>query len=176
MSYRECTDKSHRRQHDQAVTLVNLDAEIARDVFENHVSLNMVQEQEGENFEVEVILLGGTPHGADEQVNDADGEQVIKVGEERVFEFAVLAKGLGHFGPVAGEVFKEMSVSLEFATLESKTLEVADGEECRNREQRKRYEECGCLGAFAVQNLGQGKHDKGEQAEDGFLAGLGKEG
>ena len=69
-----------------------------------------------------------------------------------------------------------MTVSLEFATLESKTLEVADGEKCRNREQRKRYEECGCLGAFAVQNLGQGKHDKGEQAKYGFLAGLGKEG
>ena len=57
-----------------------------------------------------------------------NGEQVVEIGEERVFKFAVLGQRLGHFGPVAGEVFKEMPVGFEFATLESKTLEVADGE------------------------------------------------
>ena len=106
MCDRQGSDKSHGRQHDQAVTLVNLNAEIARDVFENHISLNVVQEQECENFEVEVFLFLGAPDGACYQVNGANGEQVVEIGEERVFKFAVLGQRLGHFGPVAGEVAK----------------------------------------------------------------------
>ena len=52
-------------------------------------------------------------------------------------------------------------MSLEFATLETESLEIADGEECRNREQRKSYKECGCLGALAVEKLGEREYDKG---------------
>ena len=121
----------------------------------------MVQEQEGENFQIEVVLFRCAENGSCKQVNGACDKEVVEVGEEGVFEFAVLVERLGHFGPVTRKVFKEVSVSLEFSTLETESLEIADGEECRNREQRKSYKECGCLGALAVEKLGEREYDKG---------------
>lgn len=55
-----------------------------------------------------------------------------------------------------------MAVGLEFSTLETKALEVADGQKCRDREQRKRHKKGGSLGALAVQKFGQGEQDEGE--------------
>ena len=62
--YGEGSYKRHGREHHQAVTLVNLDAEIARDIFKDHVGLNMVQEQEGENFQIEVVLFRCAENGS----------------------------------------------------------------------------------------------------------------
>ena len=62
--YGKCAYKCHGREHHQAITLINLDAEIARDIFKDHVGLNMVQEQEGENFQIEVVLFRCAENGS----------------------------------------------------------------------------------------------------------------
>ena len=172
----EGCDKGHRREHHEAVALVDFDAEVARNVFENHVRLEMVQKQECENLEVVEIFFPGIVDGAEDKVNSAEGEQVVKVAEERVFEFSVALERLGHHFPVLGKVFKEVPVRLELATLESESLEVADGEERRNREERKRDKENRSLVAFLVEKFREREYDERKEAEDSFLTGLRKEG
>ena len=94
----------------------------------------MVQKQECQDFEIGIILSFETDKGSSQQVEGACCEQVVEVGEEGVFKLSVLGEGLGHFFPVAGKVFEEMTVCFEFSALESKSLEVADGQKCGDRE------------------------------------------
>ncbi len=69
-----------------------------------------------------------------------------------------------------------MTVSLEFAALETEPLEVAYGEERRYGENRKRDEENRSLGAFLVEQFREREDDECKEAEDCFLTGLRKEG
>ena len=171
----ERCDKRHAGQHHQAVALVNLDAEVARDVLENHVGLHVVEQKEHERPQVEPAALCGVVDGAEQQVDSADGEQVVEVGEERVLELAVFLEGAGHLDPVAFQVFEEVPVGFELAALESESLKVADGEQRGYREQRERHEERGRLEILLVKDFREGEEYEGKQAECGFLAGLREE-
>ena len=173
---RQCGHKSHRREHHQAITLVDFDGEVAGDVFQDHESLDVVQQQEGEYLEVEEVLLLGIYDRAIDEIDGADCKQVVEVAEERVHEGAVLVELHGHHFPVLGEVFKEMTVSFELSALETEPLEIADREECRDREEGKEDEKYGSLGVLLVDDAWECKEDKCKNAEDRFLAGLGKEG
>ena len=172
----EGCNKGHCREHHEAVALVDFDGEIARDVFENDVRLDVVQEQESENLEVGVVALSGVVDGAVGKVNCAYDEQVVEVAEERVYEVSVLVELQCHHVPVLGEVLEEVSVSFKFATLETEPLEVTDGEEYWHREKRKYNEERRGLCVFFVEQFREGKEDECENAEDCFLACLRKEG
>ena len=145
VGHRECSDKCHRGEHHEAVTLVDFDAEVSRNIFENHVCLQVVQEQESKNLEVIEVFLSCIVNCTVGEVNCTDGEQVVEVTEERVRKFAVIAEFCGHHFPVLGEVFEKVTVGFEFATLETEPLEIADGEECRHREKRKHYKEYRCF-------------------------------
>lgn len=171
---RECCHKRHRGEHHKTVALVDFDAEIAGNVFEDDVRLDVVQQQKGENFEIVEVFLSSIGNGSIDEINGADCEQVVEVAEERVEEFSVFPELHGHHFPVLGEVFKKVTVSLEFAALEAKSLEVADGEECWRGEQRERYEKDGSFCVFFIENSRECKEDESENAENCFLAGLGK--
>ena len=78
--------------------------------------------------------------------------------------------------PVVHQVLEKMTVGGKFTALESEPLEITDGKQCRYREQGEQHEKDGGLEILLVQHFRQGKQDKGQQAENRFLAGLCKEG
>ena len=136
----------------------------------------MVEGQEHEGPQVELAALRRVVDGAEHQVDGTDGEQIVEVSEERIFEFAVFLERLGHLGPVLGEVFPKMPVGIKFAALETESLVVADSEQCRDGEQRERREERRGLVVLLVEDLREREDDEREDAEDGLLAGLREEG
>ena len=129
----ECGHKCHGWQHHETVTLVDFNAEIAGNVLENDVRLNVVQEQETENLEVGEVALSGIVDGAEDEVDGSDYKEVVEVAEERIAEFSVVSNLHGHHFPVLGEVFEEVSMCRKLTALETKALEIADGEEDRDR-------------------------------------------
>ena len=136
----------------------------------------MVEGEEHEGPQVETFPLPGIVNGAEDKVDEACEEEVVEIGQEGVFEFAVVLEGQGHFGPILGEVFKEVPVGIEFTALEAESLVVADGNQRGNREQREQDEERGGLEILLVEDFREGEEDEREQAECGFLAGLREEG
>ena len=173
---REGRHKSHGRQHHKAIALVDFDAEVARDVFENHIRLQVVEEQKCENLEVSKVPLSCAVNRAEGKIDAANGKEIVEVTQERIREIAILIELCGHHFPVLGEIFEEVSVGFKFASLEAKSLEVANCKECRYGEKRKRHKEDRCFIIFLVEKFRERKKDECEDAEDCFLAGLGEEG